>query len=87
MEETEKLKLSKAQELLLMRLIDFGSIWNFDSELLKNKTYKLLFDWKDIEHLKTGARHKGVGKDETGSNDGDKDKDDGSQIAIDTDAK
>ena len=35
--------------MLLKKFIDFNSMWQYDSEELKNKIYKLLFDWKDIQ--------------------------------------
>lgn len=46
MEEIEKMKLKKEQELLLKKLVDMNSMWDYDSKFIRNNIYNLFFDWK-----------------------------------------
>jgi hypothetical protein len=43
----DKMKLSLSEKMLLDKLIDFNSVWKFDSKELKTNLYKLFFDWKE----------------------------------------
>ena len=39
--------MSKTKEMLLKKFIDFDSMWQFDSENIRQKVYRLLFEWKE----------------------------------------
>ena len=47
--------------MLLDKLIDFNSVWKFDSKELKTNLYKLFFDWKEQQKKddksKQGEKH------------------------------
>ncbi len=49
MEEIEKVKLRKEQELLLKKLVDMNSMWDYDSKFIRNNIYNLFFDWTEKE--------------------------------------
>ena len=44
-EKLDKLKLTKTQELLLRKLVDFSTLQNYDVEHIKKGLYNLFFDW------------------------------------------
>jgi hypothetical protein len=46
MKDLEHLKLSKTQEMLLKKMVDMNSMWDYDSKLIRNNIYNLFFDWK-----------------------------------------
>jgi DNA polymerase III delta prime subunit len=46
MRDLETLKLSKTQEMLLKKLVDMNSMWDYDSKIIRNNIYNLFFDWK-----------------------------------------
>lgn len=68
--------MTKTREMLLRKFIDFNSMWQYDSEEIKNKIYRLLFDWKakDGDLSKDDFSHEG--KDDAHSNAAEGDEDD-----------
>lgn len=43
--------------MLLDKLIDFNSVWKFDSKELKTNLYKLFFDWKEQQKKDDKSKH------------------------------
>ena len=39
------MKLTKTQELLLKKMIDLNSMWEYDSKMIRKDIYNLFFDW------------------------------------------
>jgi len=50
--ELEDMQLGKTEEMLLGKLIDFKAVWDYDSVVIRNRMYKLFFDWSDIKEIK-----------------------------------
>ena len=80
LKELEKLKLTKTQEQLLKKLMDFNTLWQYDSLAIKKSVYELYFDWnlkrqqKDEEKKKVATIE---GQEAVGEqNDANKDKKD-----------
>ena len=74
LKELDKLKLTKTQEMLLKKLMDFNTLWQYDSLAIKASVYELYFDWslrKEKEQKKTTIDGEAVGGEQ---NDGSKDK-------------
>lgn len=65
-DKLDRLKLTKTQELLLKKLVDFSTMQNYDIEQIKSSLYKLFFDWSQ----EMGGKHKDK-KEGSGEKDGD----------------
>lgn len=53
LDKFKSLKLTRTQELLLGKLINFSTLEQFDSEEMRNDLYKLFFEWsKDMKPVK-----------------------------------
>lgn len=46
MDQIDDIKLKKQQEVLLGKLVDMNSMWDYDSKFIRNDIYNLFFDWK-----------------------------------------
>lgn len=46
MKDLDHLKLSRTQEMLLKKMVDMNSMWDYDSKIIRNNIYNLFFDWK-----------------------------------------
>lgn len=57
MEDVDKIKLKKEQELLLKKLVDMNSMWEYDSKFIRNNIYNLFFDWKAGDQKREEQQH------------------------------
>lgn len=55
----DDLQLGKTEEMLLGKLIDFKSLWSYNTIEVRNELYQLFFDWNKLDKdIKAGAQSK-----------------------------
>lgn len=73
MKKVEDLKLTKTQEILLRKIVDFSTLQNYDSEEIRNNLYKLFFEWnKDMKKSDGTDLHGNDSKEDVTSQNPDK---------------